>query len=57
MELEQELKVKNARLPNNVHFVLNAWLKEHKENPYPNKVEKEALSNQLGITPQQVNHE
>ena len=54
VELEHELRVKNARLPKNVHDGLNAWLKKHTENPYPNKVEKEGLAKKLGITPQQV---
>ena len=54
IELEHELRVKNARLPKHVHDGLNAWLKSHKENPYPNKREKEILSTKLGITPQQV---
>ena len=54
IELEQELRVKNARLPKPVHDGLNDWLKKHTENPYPNKVEKEALASKLGITPQQV---
>lgn len=54
IELEHELRVKNARLPKHVHDGLNAWLKGHKENPYPNKREKEILSTQLGITSQQV---
>ncbi|XP_059078263.1 iroquois-class homeodomain protein IRX-1-like isoform X2 [Tigriopus californicus] len=55
IELEQELRVKNARLPKVVHDGLNAWLKSHKENPYPNKRDKDLLSTKLGITPQQVN--
>lgn len=55
IELEQELRVKNARLPKVVHDGLNAWLKSHKENPYPNKRDKDLLSSKLGITPQQVN--
>ena len=54
VELDQELKVKNARLPKPVHDGLNAWLKKHRDNPYPNKAEKETLSAKLGITPQQV---
>lgn len=54
VELEHEMRVKNARLPKPVHDGLNAWLKRHTDNPYPNKVEKEALSAKLGITPQQV---
>ena len=54
IELENELRVKNARLPKKVHDGLNIWLKKHQENPYPNKAEKEALSAKLGITPQQV---
>ena len=54
IELEQELRVKNARLPKPVHDGLNNWLKKHREHPYPNKTEKEALSAELGITPQQV---
>ncbi len=54
VELEQELRVKNARLPKPVHDGLNSWLKRHRDNPYPNKAEKEALSAKLGITPQQV---
>lgn len=54
IELENELRVKNARLPKPVHDGLNSWLKKHQENPYPNKAEKEALSAKLGITPQQV---
>ena len=54
VELEHELGVKNARLPKNVHDGLNGWLKRHRENPYPNKVEKEGLAKKLGITPQQV---
>ena len=54
IELENELRVKNARLPKNVHDGLNHWLKRHQENPYPNKAEKESLSAKLGITPQQV---
>ena len=54
IELDQELRVKNARLPTLVHEGLNEWLKKHTENPYPNKVEKEALAHRLGITPQQV---
>ena len=54
IELENEMRVKNARLPKPVHDGLNSWLKKHQENPYPNKAEKEALSSKLGITPQQV---
>lgn len=56
IELEQELRVKNARLPKVVHDGLNAWLKSHKENPYPNKRDKDLLSSKLGITPQQVSN-
>jgi hypothetical protein len=55
IELEHELRVKNARLPKVVHDGLNSWLKKHQDNPYPNKAEKEVLSSKLGITPQQVN--
>ena len=54
VELENELRVKNARLPKRVHDGLNVWLKRHSDNPYPNKAEKEGLSAKLGITPQQV---
>ncbi len=54
VELDQELRVKNARLPKPVHDGLNNWLKENRENPYPNKREKENLASKLGITPQQV---
>lgn len=55
VELDQELRVKNARLPKHVHDGLNAWLKLHKQSPYPNKKDKEELAGQLAITPQQVN--
>ncbi len=54
IEMEEQLRVKNARLPRLVHDGLNAWLKRHQDNPYPNREEKEKLSQQLGITPQQV---
>ncbi len=54
VELEHEMRVKNARLPKQVHDGLNSWLKKHRDNPYPNKAEKETLSAKLGITPQQV---
>ncbi len=54
VELDQELRVKNARLPKPVHDGLNDWLKENRENPYPNKRQKESLASRLGITPQQV---
>ncbi len=49
-------KVKNARLPRAVHEGLNAWLRKHQDHPFPNKEQKEILSSQLGITPQQVNY-
>ena len=54
IELDRELRVKNARLPKEVHDGLNDWLKKHRDNPYPNKADKEDLSSRLGITPQQV---
>ena len=54
IELEQELRVKNARLPKDVHDGLNEWLKRHRDHPYPSKADKDGLSSRLGITPQQV---
>ena len=51
-----QVKKKRPNLPSQAKAILSDWFRNHVDNPYPNQIEKQELSNRTGLTLQKVDN-
>ena len=51
-----QVKKKRPNLPSQAKAILSDWFRNHVDNPYPNQIEKQELSNRTGLSLQKVDN-